>query len=57
MKYIAWYIHVRCYETDALIHKVGPVRDKRSAERAQRGVEINLDQRKFYTEIMKGNTL
>jgi hypothetical protein len=48
-----WWIHIRSYGTEAVAHKVGPYTSYRQADKADNGLNRNLDHDRFYTEIIE----
>lgn len=47
-----WSVEIRAYDDDQPVKALGPYASKRQAERADGGVNINLDHSAFYTAIV-----
>jgi len=43
------YVRIKEYDTDAIFESIGPVCCDRTAEKIERGVNINLNHARFYT--------
>lgn len=46
-----WKVEVVAYENDEVVKTI-PCDDERSAERVERGVEINMDHERFFTRVV-----
>lgn len=46
-----WNVEIRAYDDDKAVKELGPYATKRQAEKADAGVNINLDISSFYTVI------
>lgn len=46
-----FHVEVRRIGTDEVVRSLGPM-DERRAEKVERGLHINLDYERFYTEIV-----
>lgn len=47
-----WYVKICAFESkDVIPERVGPYYSEREADRADRGVNINLNHDKYYTTI------
>ncbi len=48
-----YYVDIIQYDTDEVVETLGPYASERQADRADSGVNINLDHERFYTQIRK----
>jgi hypothetical protein len=46
------YVEVVSYETGEVVKTLGPYASERLAEKAERGVEANLDHENYYTRTV-----
>ena len=47
---VQWFVEVIEYDTEKVVKKLGPMSEKK-AEKVERGLNINLDQERFFTVI------
>lgn len=47
------YVVVRRVDTDEVVHRVTVSGSERKAAKVQRGMEINMDLERFYTEVQE----
>jgi hypothetical protein len=47
-----WEVHVKQWSDDLIVRRLA-CRSELQAEKAERGMNINLDHKRFYTEIVK----
>ena len=49
----AWVVRIIEYETRKVVKTFKPEATERAAERLDRGVNINLDHERFYTDVVE----
>jgi hypothetical protein len=47
-----WWIHIMSYRNDMVKHKIGPFTSARQAEKADTGLNRNLNHDAYYTQVI-----
>ena len=48
----SYYVRIISYETDEITHQIGPISYLRKAEKAEAGLNRNLNHDDYYTDLV-----